>query len=75
VLIQKKKYLNRYVGLLNTGNLCYLNSTIQVIFSMPLFCDAVINFFEEKDPKELNKTSRSFLQKLKEKKEINQGKN
>jgi len=41
---------------------------------MPLLCDEIIEFFESKNPKELNSTSLSFLKKLKEKKEINEGK-
>ena len=72
--LQKLK-TNKFVGLLNTGNLCYLNSTMQVIFSLPLFCDQVIQFFEQKDPTELNSTTLSFIKKLKEKKDINEGTN
>ncbi len=45
---------------------------MQVIFSMPDLCDQVIDFFEKKDPKELNATTNSFIKKLKEKKEINE---
>jgi len=48
---------NKFVGLLNTGNLCYLNSTMQVLFNMPLLCEKVIDFFKDKDSAELNQTS------------------
>jgi len=58
----------KFVGLLNTGNLCYLNSTMQVLFSLPSFCDEILSFFESKDPKELNDTTNTMIKKLKEKK-------
>lgn len=46
--------VNKFVGLLNTGNLCYLNSAIQVIFNMPLLCDQILDFFKDKKQDELN---------------------
>ena len=46
---------------------------MQVLFSLPSFCDEVLQFFERIDPKELNDTSISMIKKLKEKKQINEG--
>ena len=68
--IQEQKQLqrfkrNKFVGLKNTGNLCYLNSTMQVIFNLPLMCDAVIKFFEQMNPQDLNETAKEFLRILK----------
>ncbi len=61
------------VGVQDAGNLCYLNSTMQVVFSMPVLCDQIITFFQQKDPSTLNATSLTFLKKLKEKQAINTG--
>lgn len=73
--MQKQKF--KYVGLQNTGNLCYLNSTMQVIFNLPKFCDEMLEFFDSLSPEEkseFNDTTKSFVKILKEKKEINEGK-
>ena len=51
--------------MINSGNLCYLNSTVQVIFNLPLLCDEVIKYFEKIDESELNSTAKSFLAILK----------
>jgi hypothetical protein len=42
---------------------------------MPVFCDNIINYFDSKKPEDLNATAISFVKKLKEKKEIDEGKN
>ena len=40
---------------------------------MPVLCEQIIAFFEQKDKKTVNETTLSFLNKLKEKKKINEG--